>query len=523
LGARIRDQGYSGFSAQEEIVLSDTKRKIRAIRRDADSKLVFWLGAAALISVLFYLLVSWKIAGIGFPLDDAWIHQTYARNFAEQGIWRFGEEETGGGSTGPLWGMLLAFWYVVGLSPLWGTFISGAVLLFANGWVGMQLSRILKPEKKPWLHLGAGLLIVLEYHIVWAACSGMETLLFSLLVLTALAWMARPDDLRWPGIGLLVGVSIWVRPGGLTLLGPAVLAAVVQEAKQPGSWRKSWKLFLTFGIAFIPYLIFNFNLTGEYWPNTLYAKQAEYAALRELSLLRRLLSVGGAPFIGAAAVLIPGVIYFAYSSYQQRDWKIFTGLLWGLGYIFLYAWRLPVTYQHGRYLIPVIPIFLILGAQGLAELIQQIPAGRWRFILGRIWVGSLGILLMVFWSLGANAFARDVGVIETEMVDTALWVEKNLSDQAVIAAHDIGALGYFTPNPIIDLAGLVSPEVIPFIRDEAELAAYLDRSGVQFVVAFPDWYPNLLEQAEVIYKADGEFSRRLGHENMAVYRWNPQK
>ena len=36
------------------------------------------IAVAALIAVLFYLIVSALIFRIGFPLDDSWIHLTYA-------------------------------------------------------------------------------------------------------------------------------------------------------------------------------------------------------------------------------------------------------------------------------------------------------------------------------------------------------------------------------------------------------------------------------------------------------------
>jgi hypothetical protein len=71
---------------------------------------------------------------------------------------------------------------------------------------------------------------------------------------------------------------------------------------------------------------------------------------------------------------------------------------------------------------------------------------------------------------------------------------------------------------LVDLAGLVSPEVIPFIRDEEKLAAFLDESGVAYLVAFPDFYPLLSQLAEPIYVAEG-IGPELGGDNMIVYHW----
>jgi hypothetical protein len=143
----------------------------------------------------------------------------------------------------------------------------------------------------------------------------------------------------------------------------------------------------------------------------------------------------------------------------------------------------------------------------------------WQFVAAHAWLGILGIILAAFWWLGAQAYGRDVGVIETEMVRTAVWVDNNLPDEAVLGAHDIGALGYFTENRIVDLAGLVSPDVIPFIRNEKQLASYLDAQGTDYLVAFPGWYPELAGQSHPIYQSGGQFAPRLGSENMAVYRW----
>ena len=88
-------------------------------------------------------------------------------------------------------------------------------------------------------------------------------------------------------------------------------------------------------------------------------------------------------------------------------------------------------------------------------------------------------LVFAFIFLGARSYAQDVAVIESEMVVTAKWVASNLPADALIAAHDIGALGYFDYHELIDLAGLVSPDVIPFIRNEPQLANYLNQQKME--------------------------------------------
>jgi hypothetical protein len=132
---------------------------------------------------------------------------------------------------------------------------------------------------------------------------------------------------------------------------------------------------------------------------------------------------------------------------------------------------------------------------------------------------SLGLVLLIFWGLGLRTYALDVAVIESEMVDTAIWISENIDQNDLIAAHDIGALGYYAQRPLIDLAGLVSPEVIPILRDEQGLEAVLNARWVDYLVTFPGWYPYLADRSVEVFSTQAEFSPMLGGENMTVYRW----
>jgi hypothetical protein len=72
---------------------------------------------------------------------------------------------------------------------------------------------------------------------------------------------------------------------------------------------------------------------------------------------------------------------------------------------------------------------------------------------------------------------------------------------------------------LIDLAGLISPDVIPFIRNENQLTKYLDARGANYLIAFPEFYPQLTANAEVVFTTHSEMTLKFGQKNMAVYRW----
>lgn len=477
-----------------------------------------WL--AVTLAVAVYVLYSVQAAGIGYPLDDAWIHQTYARNLAQYGEWSFIPGQPSAGSTAPLWSLLLAGSYFLGLPHFAWTFLLGSLSLFALALLGEALFRAFLPEQRspfPW----AALFLVGEWHLVWAGVSGMETLLMAALIMLALLRSARSRGKDWLLTGALIGLSVWVRPDGITLLGPAGLTLLLVEP----NWRARQRsaLWLAGGLLllFVPYLLFNLAIQGSLWPNTFYAKQAEYALEREAPLLLRLSEELVLPLIGSGLFLLPGFLLFAWQAVQRKRWAALSAVIWFLGYALLYAMHLPVTYQYGRYFMPAMPVYFVTGLVGVAVLVARMRSSRVGWILARVWVLSTIGLWLGFYVLGAERYAQDVAIIETEMVAAAKWVGANTPPDAVIAAHDIGALGYFGQRRLLDLAGLVSPEVIPFIRDETRIASWLNAEKANYLVVFSDWYVELPDGKTVVFETNGDFSRESGGSNTVIYQWRP--
>ena len=475
------------------------------------------LVAASLMGVSGFLVASMLPGHLGFPLDDSWIHETYARNLALSGQWEFRPGMASAGSTSPLWTILLVPGYWLSIAPLWWSYILGFLALLGlslTAEVAMRHLRVAYRPQIPW----AGLLVGTEWHLVWAAVSGMETLLYAALI-TVLFFMLIRKNRRYTAMGMLTGLCVWVRPDALTIAPLALVLIGTGPETMGGRARAALAYLLGLGALLLPYLALNLVLSNTPLPNTFYAKQAEYAGWQGRSIAYRI----GAGLLqlssGSSVLLWPGLGILAARAFRERRWAILAVLSWCLCYVLMYALRLP-PYQHGRYLMPVLPVLLVLGFAGLLQFTDLLwPAGHHHRIVWA-WKASLILIQISFVALGAKAYAQDVALIETEMVKTARWVQGHLQPDAVIAAHDIGALGYFDDHRLIDLAGLVSPEVIPFIRDEDRLAAFLDEKHADYLMTFPDWYPDLVKHAVEVYRSQGIFSPLQGGENMRVYRWN---
>lgn len=477
--------------------------------------LAFMAGAVLLIAFI-YLLASQISYAIGFPLDDSWIHQTYARNLALRGEWAFRPGIPSAGSTSPLWSALLAIGFLLHLSPFIWTFFLGAITLFSLAvlceWGVRTLVESYQP-RFPWI----GIFIAFEWHLAWAAMSGMETLLHGLIVTTVLV-LLMTNSPRYLLLGLLTGLSVWVRPDGLTLLGPVLLTIVLIEKDSRSRLTAIVRYIIGFGSLFVPYLLFNLAIGGAPMPNTFYAKQAEYASWQTIPIITRLGQMMLQLLVGPSLMLLPAVIGWLVKSVRQKMWGSLSALIWCAGYFFLYISRLPV-YQHGRYLMPGMPILFLFGLLAFAEFDKGKMFARYHWIAQTIWRASIVMLSIGFIFLGAKSYAQDVTVIESEMVVTAKWVAANLPQDALIAAHDIGALGFFDYHELIDLAGLVSPDVIPFIRDEPRLSNYLNQRGADYLIAFPDFYPLMTANAEKTFVTNSPTTLILGQKNMVVYRW----
>ncbi len=470
---------------------------------------------SSLASCALYLGVSLaQIHAPTFPLDDAWIHLTFARNLALHHELAFRAGQPSAGSTSPLWSLALAPAFVLPIAPEWWDYLLGGLLLFAMTLLVYLIARRLFADAV--LATACALGVAYEWHLNWAAFSGMETLLFvALLLLMYLLYVEeRPAWL----VGVVSGLCVVTRPEGVILFG--LLAA--HQFLVARDWRRTAAMLLAFAVPLMPYVWFNWTTSGLLFPNTFYAKQVEYAQLfvdtpAALHYVRLLADT----LVGAQLLLVPGLIFALWLALREMRWSALVLIAWWLLLPMAYALRLPVDYQHARYEMPAIPAMLLVGMWGTWRLRERLPDASLTRVFSNAWTLSFPLLLVIFWFTGATARADDAAAIDCLEVQTAQWLAANVPADDVIAAHDIGAIGYYLADrPLIDLAGLITPDVIYFLRDEPRLLEYIMSQHTRFVVTSAAWHPNLIRDPRLqrVFQQDCARARQTGGYQIGIYQ-----
>jgi hypothetical protein len=350
---------------------------------------------------------------------------------------------------------------------------------------------------------------------------------------------------------------------------------------------------LVFAAIVLPYLIFSLRTSGHLLPNTYHAKAVvSFLPDRDfLSVAARYLILDNPlllPFyvLGVGVLLCPALSGSTALSWSKEPALMVrqahhAGLskepapslskepalslskepalslskghasllsLWSVGLPLVYACLHAVLYQHGRYLIPLIPCNAIVGVVGLlaagrlaARRWTLTPAlslgGRGRTLTPALSLGGRGgrglavlvaglVVAGTAWRLPAMArlYAWNVDNVNEMHVALGWWVAEHTPPDAVLALNDIGAIAYVSERPVVDLAGLVTPEVVPLLHApdrDARLADLMAEQGVQYVAIFPNWFPGLAARTDVlepVYQVTLERNTIAGGETMVVYR-----
>ncbi len=467
-----------------------------------------------------------------FPLDDPWIHLTFARNLAKYFSFSYYHNEmVTAGSTSPIYTFLLAAGYFISQNEFVLSWIPGILFFTLSAFYLYKLSSNDFPKENLFA-IAATSFFVLDKWMNFISVSGMETTMF-IFILIATAYFYRKRNVI--PFAVFLGLILWTRPDGVAFIAALFIDYLIsfKFAKKDKSItlftkQQVIKILIISGAITLLYFLLNLSLSGTLLPNTYNAKLTYYTPefRSRTEFLKQevwqYFSSGAYAYIIAGFLL--GFIFTLKNLFKSRYSPYILYIIFIFILIFIYWYKLPYAHRFGRYMMPVIPFFIIVSIYGFKETALLI-ASYFKSRQLAVFFLSLAGILIIFFSISdisenRNTFAENCKYIYDRQVKAALWIKDNSAEMDLVATHDVGAIAYYTERKIIDVAGLVTPELITKLNDRdysKYMTNYLKEKNVKYLAFLREWY-RVTNQNPLFTTAN-----KLPPEIMEVYEFIPDK
>lgn len=414
------------------------------------------------------LAVSLVLAAAAFrhgprTCDDAFITFRYSRNLADGLGLVYNPGEPVLGTSAPLFAVLLAPAAVAfGAEALpRAAAAAGIALLPAVAFLVYRYARRMAP---PALAAGAALASLAPEESLRIFASGMETPLYLAGLLVSMELLARGRRREALAVSALLP---FLHPEGVLLFPVLVLAS----RRRDGTWP-----LRDAALALVPAAVFAAAVrawAGTLLPQALIAKSRIYVgppgtAFEELArslleplgtaLAARLASVSPAAdfaVVAAAAGIVAAVLVAARRS--LGDPFVLAPGLFALAYLGAFSLGNPLIFPWYRAPLLLTATLALAGAAGRAAAEGAGGARSFGALSSRV----LAAALLLAGAANAAAF-RPAVVADREDLYRDAVSALGLSPSDVVAAPEIGAVGFYTRARVLDTLGLVSPESLPF-------------------------------------------------------------
>jgi arabinofuranosyltransferase len=499
-----------------------------------------------LLAVLVALLaVTARLLPGPRTIDDAYITFRYARNLLQGNGPVFNPGQAVLGTTTPLYmGLLAAAALPVGGAGAPFPEIAWVLNALADALTCLLLIRIGYRLRSPGAGWAAAALWAVSPMSVTFAVGGLETSFYILLLVSVLYFRLKGNIIA---VSVLSGLAFLTRPDALILLvlvwGELVFSALRQRGFRAGIWTVL-RAVLPFLLIAGAWSVFAFLYYGNVLPHSLLAKTVAYHLDFGAGMVR-LIQHYGTPFFehltfGTAALIVTFPLYLFLTILGiRRAEKMTPGAGAGLAYPWLYFFIFsavnPLIFRW--YLAPPLPFLFLTIFLGLAAVLEGARAGRERagkIIFAALAACAFGLSLRDWRPAADHGPARpapEMAFIRLELeyrvVAEALRAQIQPGD--VVAAGDVGVLGYYLDAKILDTVGLNSPESVAFypLPDSMYVIVYaippdLIISAQPEIVVFLEVYgrnglladPRFLEA----YRKCAEYpSEMYGSRSMLVY------
>lgn len=486
-----------------------------------------------------YLITEYSITGqhFGAPLDDVWIHFRFAENFAQGFFYQYNPGEPTPGTTSPLWVVILSvpFLFSSNLILPYALLISSLFFLAAL----VELYKLcLKLGFDGIYSLFITLITMVSGRLLWSSLSGMEITLFCLLSV-----LIFKNHLREIASGkvslftaLLLGVAANTRPETYLLAGIYYFTTIIllKNHLRENAVRLTLSL-LIFIVLLLPYPLFSYIHTGSFLPNTY---EGQVGVMKFIPNFTFLVETGK---IFVKDNLLIMLLWFISMGYfiitiirKKTDVKFLMINLWVILLPAVSSVAAPNWRHHGRYLIPLIPFINIIAIYILRKIHQHYQNREFKkyLLMRKISVALVLVLSINSGVLFASVLGWNVENINNQQGKIGSWLKINLPDEKAFGMNDIGMITYINKKYVVDMAGLVTPEVFKFQKMSYEdgtkaLFRYLKAKGVNYIIIYPDWYEYIMNNYstgfEQVYSAKLEKNTICGGIEMYVYRINWDK
>jgi arabinofuranosyltransferase len=405
-----------------------------------------------------------------YVTDDTYIHLQYARHLAAGEGLVFNAGERVYGCTSPLWVALLADFIALGVDGMVASKLMGITAALASIVLFLQLMR--RTVRTPEIRAAATVAWASHAWMARWAVSGMETPLAVAFVLAGFVaftegqqWGARPVR-----TGTLWSLAALTRPEGGLLLGLWGMFLIVDTNSRAGARRLIFGSLPPIAI-FGSWLLFAKVYFGDMFPNTLAAKSAGAIGLdHRLGVMWREVQILGLTDAVVIVMLIAALLFGGRALWPGRvRAQRLVPWAWLLLLPALYVSR-GVT-VISRYLVPLMPVLAWLAwrTAECARLGAADPDPRQRARLGRAAAVVAGLIVaqnvLVWWLLIVPQVHAFTAGLEQGLARWGRWMAVNAPPGTLVATPDIGAIGWYSQHRVLDLAGLVTREMVPILAE----------------------------------------------------------
>lgn len=438
-----------------------------------------WLAALFLLLGLAYAVYCHATSTI-LPYDDAYITFRYIKDlFAGHGLVYNPGQRVFGSST-PLyvaWLVLLKALFPAADVPELA--VRGNAVLYVGAILSI-CALVAHLTRRGWWGMFVGAIISVTPFYLGISLGGMESYLFVALSMASL-WTFVSG--RVAPSAVLVGLASVSRPEGVLLA--AVWSIAWLAYGRPGGWRAVWLA----AVGPVVWTAFATIYYGSPVPQSVIAKSAPLyqtpplSACAELVALFTVTAGLARPGFGVARMLYSAeaVTLGAWGLARCRRVRQRGGWIVAAAFAFLCAFYILTNPCMFEWYFPGLwGYWVVCVSVGIPALLarQREPAPpRSHYAAAGLAIATAVLLVAPvrgLWDMGALDWPK-TGAQHSAMAlrvyayrDVAGWLNGTVTVGAVVAAPEIGALGYYYDGPILDACALVSPEALPYLPVPAD-------------------------------------------------------